>query len=128
MVQYHLRFLTVSAASEYNTASFTIEHSVYGRNFTALQSMPTAGSSRMKNYQLTHLQTPAGINFYRIKQINIDGRYSYSSIIKIWNRKGNGKKVIAPNPASNKVTIYFDKTMAAGNLRLYNSSGQTNSL
>jgi len=118
-----------STASEYNTASFTIEHSVDGRNFTALQSMPAAGSSnRVKNYQFTHLQTPAGINFYRIKQIDIDGRYSYSSIIKILNRKSNGKIVIAPNPASNEVTIYFDKPMAAGNLRLYNSSGQTISL
>ena len=118
-----------STASEYNTASFTIEHSVDGRNFTALQSMPAAGSSnRVKNYQFTHLQTPAGINFYRIKQIDIDGRYSYSSIIKILNRKSNGKIVIAPNPASNEVTIYFDKPMSVGNLRIYNSSGQMISL
>ncbi len=114
-----------STASEYNTASFTIEHSVDGSNFTALHSMPAAGNSnRIKNYQFTHLQPSAGINFYRIKQFDKDGRYSYSSIIKILNRRSDSRIVIAPNPASNIATVFFDNPMAAGNLRLFNSSGQ----
>ena len=115
--------------SESNTAQFYLEHSTDGIHFTTAGTLAAAGNSNTAlQYSLLHSGAVNGLNYYRIKQTDRDGRFTYSPIVKILNRKGNGKIVIAPNPASNEVTIYFDKPMAAGNLRLYNSSGQMISL
>jgi trimeric autotransporter adhesin len=44
------------------------------------------------------------MNYYRIKQVDYDGKYSFSDIASV-RYDGNGESSIYPNPASSEVTI-----------------------
>ena len=55
-----------------------------------------------------------GANFYRLRQVDINGNSSYSSVVKVLF---NLKKIqIFPNPASNKIYIYNNSFSNGGNL------------
>jgi hypothetical protein len=79
--------LTWQTAGNLNTSSFTIERSTDGIHFTSLeQVMATTG---IYSYTATDIQPLDGSNFYRIKEIDKNGSYSYSSIVHVsFTKKG----------------------------------------
>jgi hypothetical protein len=89
-------------ASEQNTKSFEIDWSSDGVNFTAIATAPAAGnSSVIKSYSKIDYSIASGVNFYRLKMIDMDGRVSYSPVIRINNpKKGGGIKVYADEAGS----------------------------
>src|SRR5690606_2749792 len=59
---------------ETNTQKFEIEHSINGRDFIKVGETAAAGNSaNQRNYAFTHTQPVQGFNYYRIKQIDLDG-------------------------------------------------------
>ncbi|NJN77003.1 MAG: T9SS type A sorting domain-containing protein [Saprospiraceae bacterium] len=60
-------------------------------------------------------------NYYRLKQLDIDGGFEYTSIIRIENNDFNAKPVsVYPNPVKDILII----ENAIGSAILYNSTGQ----
>jgi hypothetical protein len=99
-----------ATATESNTANFIVEHSIDGRNYTALETLPAAGySNSRKDYQYIHAAPVYGNNYYRIKQTDLDGRYSYSEVLVLKNNNGRTGVTIAPNPVQNEVILYFSE-------------------
>ncbi|HSR19200.1 MAG TPA: LamG-like jellyroll fold domain-containing protein, partial [Ignavibacteriaceae bacterium] len=71
-------------ATELNNKGFNIERSFDNSNFTVIGFVDGSGSSiNEKEYNFTVSDVPGGIQYYRLKQINFDGNYSYSPSIKI---------------------------------------------
>jgi hypothetical protein len=113
-----------STSSEINTSSFTVEHSEDGIKFVSLQNLAAAGNSNnVRRYEWIHITPKQGINYYRIRQTDRDGRYSYSKIITLQYMGEVPIVRLYPNPARNEVIVYFEKPITGGNLRLYNSIG-----
>lgn len=76
--------------SETNNAYFTLERSVNGTSFDKLAIVNGAGNSTEKrSYCFIDKQPAKGINYYRLKQTDIDGKNETFSIISIDN---NGKE------------------------------------
>ena len=99
-------YITWGTAQESNTDRFEIEHSTDGRNFTKAGTVAAAGNSNVAlHYDFTHLGLQSGMNYYRIKQIDKDGKYEYSKVMPLFNKTGVTNAVIAPNPASNMVHV-----------------------
>ncbi|MCB9224319.1 MAG: T9SS type A sorting domain-containing protein [Crocinitomicaceae bacterium] len=74
-----------TTASESNNDHFEIEHSVDGRLFTSVGSVPSkANSSNETIYQFDHL-TSTSINYYRLKVVDRNGDFSYSKSISTKN-------------------------------------------
>lgn len=74
--------LTWATASEYNNDRFEIEHSIDGSNFTNIGSLKgKLKSTELNEYNFTHENPNAGINYYRLKQIDVDGTYTYSDLV-----------------------------------------------
>ena len=46
-------------------------------------------------------------NYYRIKQVDIDGRYSYSPI-RLVNFSSGNVFTVTPNPATDNINVYSD--------------------
>jgi hypothetical protein len=85
--------LNWSTASEVNNARFDIERSLDGKEFKTIQSVYGAGNSNsIKNYLVIDNQPAKAINYYRLKQIDFNGEYSYSGIVAI-QMKGNNFEV-----------------------------------
>lgn len=97
-------------SDEVGTKEFIIERSANGRNFEAIGSKPAAGnSSSVRNYSFTDLQPLSGNNIYRLKMVDLDGRFELSKLVKI--NFGNTYSVtVAPNPVASSfyVTTTFN--------------------
>ncbi len=69
-------------ASEYNNDRFEIEHSIDGSNFNLIGTVKgKLKSTELEEYTFIHEQPNAGINYYRLKQIDVDGTSTYSDLV-----------------------------------------------
>lgn len=90
--------------SEINVSHYEIERSIDARNFEKVLVKTAAGLLAPVTYDITDLNPNKGINYYRLKEIDNDGKYFYSNIIRVdLNKKYT--VVINPNPAKNKIFI-----------------------
>jgi hypothetical protein len=73
-----------STASETNNDFFTIQQSDDGVSWTAAGTVKTAGNSAMtQSYSYTIDATKNAASFFRIAQTDLDGRTTYSGIIRV---------------------------------------------
>lgn len=88
--------------SEKNVEKFVVEKSYDGYNFVTIGTKNvTQNSNTLKSYTLDDVNAKAGINYYRLKVMDIDGKVSYSKIVAITingSKKTNPSFVIYPNP------------------------------
>lgn len=87
---------------EQDVTGYSIEKSKDGTNFTAIGSVAGQGNGR-HSYTFTEPQKLTGSAYYRIKQTDRDGRFSYSSIMTLHN--SDVQMSIYPNPTSDFVTV-----------------------
>jgi hypothetical protein len=115
-----------STASETNSLVFEIERSADGIQFENIGKINAAGNSNdIRLYQFIDDRVAVEKYYYRLKQVDIDGRYALSSIILLSNRYASSNMVIFPNPVLGKATVLFKTNMAGAVFILFNSSGQT---
>ena len=113
-----------ATASEINTLTFEVEHSNNGISYSTIASVPAAGNSNsVQHYQFIHPSPIAGKNYYRVKQIDIDGRYSYSSIISVNKTNQRIRFQIVPNPVTDNFTILTDYDKAI-KYQIFTTTGQ----
>jgi uncharacterized delta-60 repeat protein len=88
-------------ASEQNLSHFIIERSADGNNFSLIGNVTAKGNSSIKiNYAALDQQPLQGINYYRLKIFDTNGKFVYSKIVSV-NMKGLFTLRIFPNPAGN---------------------------
>ena len=99
--------LTWQTASEINNDYFTIERS--GENFLweEINIISGAGnSSTLLDYATVDNQPLKGTSYYRLKQTDLDGSFSYSNIVSIKIADISAIELIAyPNPTNQDITI-----------------------
>jgi hypothetical protein len=113
-----------STLSESNSRDFEIERSTDGVQFGKIGEVPAAGnSSSIHSYTFTDYHPSADKYFYRLKQTDIDEKYTFSNTILL-KRNGAGITVY-PNPAIQTVSILFGYPVRNEVYLLVNSNGQT---
>lgn len=88
-------------SSEINNHYFDVEHSTNGTEFTLLGREGGMGNSTtLSEYHFAHKDVEAGLHYYRLKQVDYDGKYNYSDVVKvkIINNKNGQRLFVAPNP------------------------------
>jgi hypothetical protein len=101
-----------ATGNENNNDHFEIERSVDGHNFYKIATVGSKGNSSItQQYSFTDLSPLNPVSYYRIKQVDIDNKFSYSYIVKV-NLKSNNYKnlVLYPNPAQNVIKLIFNST------------------
>ena len=96
-------------AFEQNTDRFDIERSSDGNQFTkVIGNVKAAGNSNVAlNYDFTDQLPDNDNNFYRIKEFDIDGQFSYSNIAKINMKSSAVQFNLYPSPAISQLTLEF---------------------
>jgi hypothetical protein len=96
-------------SSEVNTASFEIERSADARTYKRVGSINAAGNtSSVTDYQFTDPNITllhAKAVYYRLKMVDQDGSFSYSSIVVLNINSKDAVVVLYPNPAQNFLTM-----------------------
>ncbi len=92
--------------SEVNNSYFEIERSSDGVNFISLGKVngPKNGSSSLLSYVFTDYYPLNGTSYYRIKQVDLDGNYTYTPIRSI-QREASLLVQLFPNPSDNNFNI-----------------------
>jgi type IX secretion system substrate protein len=73
-----------STANEENNEYFSIEHSTNGRDFIAIDQVEGAlNSSETQYYNYQHKDAARGMNYYRLRQVDTDGVFSFSPIAAV---------------------------------------------
>ncbi len=90
--------LNWATSAEKNNDFFILERSANGVDFTEIGSVVGNGTSSQVNSYTFNDQNPLnGTNYYRLKQVDNDGKFSYSSIVTI-NNELTADFYIFPNP------------------------------
>lgn len=111
-------------STELNNAKFIIETSHQGETFQRIGEVAGAGTTtEPQNYSFTHHTPSAGINYYRLKQVDFDGTFEYSKVIAI-NAPGSNDVFAFPNPAREKISVQYDQSKGAGNIQLLDALGR----
>jgi hypothetical protein len=102
--------LSWSTETEINSSRFEIERSnAGGNNFLKIGEIKAAGNSDSKrSYQWSDQQPQSGINYYRLKEVDIDDKNTYSDV-KIIVFPVTGAQ-LSPNPATSNINISLAKT------------------
>lgn len=115
--------LNWSTSSEQNTKEFQVQHSINAQQWTSVGNMPAAGNSNtVRNYRFVH-EGPfknSIQHYYRILQRDLDGKFSYSKVIRIEYPEAATDVVLYPNPASDVLHINITERQE---LRLVNMQG-----
>ena len=79
-----------------------LERSTEGINYSSVFSEHATALRCLQPFNYTDDQPAPGVNYYRIKMIDVDGKISYSAVVPLINAaKGIDVMNIAPNPIVN---------------------------
>ncbi|NVO01627.1 MAG: T9SS type A sorting domain-containing protein [Bacteroidetes bacterium] len=110
-----------STASEINNDFFTIEGSKNGKDFDVLSTIDGAGNSnQVLNYKWTDESPLHGINFYRLKQTDYDGKFEYFGPIQIKSDCGENtpaELTLLNNPVENNLGFQYS-TLSEENINI----------
>ena len=117
--------LNWQTASEINNDYFTIERTKNGTDWQELTKLNGAGnSSALQSYSSFDNNPYYGISYYRLKQTDFNGKFSYSQIRSVNIERGKNSSIeIYPNPAHDKITI-IGSEIELSEISIYNSLGQ----
>jgi hypothetical protein len=94
---------------ELNALRFVVERSTNGRRWDSLLVVAANGNSNTAvQYQVYDALPLAGECFYRLKQVDEDGRYDYSLVRRVFIQDP-GEAVIGPNPAGSRLFLRFTR-------------------
>jgi len=117
--------LNWTTALEENTDKFIVEKGTNGIDWQPLTTVKASGNSIINTEYNTTDPNAAAVNYYRLKTVDIDGKYTYSQTIQI-RSNGDVKAGIKlyPNPATSATTlsIMTDNKLSA-HIKLYNQFG-----
>jgi hypothetical protein len=100
--------LTWVTATEQNNKDFSVERSENLKNWYAIGSQLSKGqngnSSEKLSYNFTDKSPNAGMEYYRLKQTDRDGKVTYSTYISVNSNAGVNVKIY-PNPTTGTINI-----------------------
>ena len=97
--------LTWSTASELNNNLFEIQKSTFGKKFLPIAVVSGNGTTNeIQHYSYTDYNASLSA-FYRLKQIDYDGTYAYSKVVRIFNQE----ELISFNEDDDNVVINLEK-------------------
>ena len=98
-----------TSSNERNNAGFEIQKSKNGQEWNKITFINGAGTTDEDQEYTYQDENPfSGVNYYRLKQIDFDGTFEYSKIIKVEYRQTVSSIQVFPNPANSPFTIHIN--------------------
>ena len=121
--------LTWETATEVNNNGFEILRLMPNGDWETIgfiRSTATDGNSTSAiDYSFNDNNPSKGITQYRIRQVDLNGKYTFTDIRAVRGDGQPGKTIIYPNPsADGTVNVVFDDVNAVRDVALVNANGQ----
>lgn len=116
--------LSWKTATESNNDYFAVERSEDGIDWNLIGKVDGAGNSTdLQSYNYLDTEDPSLTLYYRLKQVDFDGAFTYSET-RVVNPDGNISGKIYPNPANDNITLFRTTNSDGSPVRLFNLLGQ----
>ncbi|MGE0587244.1 MAG: T9SS type A sorting domain-containing protein [Cyclobacteriaceae bacterium] len=94
-------------ASEKDNDGFVVERSIDGKTFENIGWVKGSGTTTDQHaYEYRDVNPEMGVNYYRLKQVDFDGKFDYSKIVSAENHFVKEKEMhLYPNPARDYVMV-----------------------
>lgn len=97
-----------ATASERNNSHFEVERAEDGQHFTRIGNVKGNGqSSQINSYTFVDKTPLAAVNYYRLKQVDTEGSFTYSKTIAVSSvvLEKDASILVAPNPANDVLIV-----------------------
>jgi hypothetical protein len=117
--------LSWQTATEFNASHFEIQRAGEDKAFATIGRVNAFGTtSEIQSYAFPDERPLFGMNYYRLRQVDVDGRAEYSDIRTVrFDDNARGMQVW-PNPARNMIAISLDQPLQECDLSLINMEGK----
>lgn len=109
--------------NEINTQHFVIQRSNNGKDFASIGTLASANRSGVNSYAFDDTNPLSGIAYYRLQQVDKDGRFTYSNIVSVSNNR-TASIATYPNPASNSIVITHPKALVDATIEIVSVLGK----
>lgn len=94
-------------ASEENSDRIEVEHSSNGRDWQKIGSLKAQGTTVVRHdYTWLHTTPVQGVNQYRLREVDLSGKASYSEVRTVsFGKSSNSDVLVYPNPAYHQLTV-----------------------
>jgi parallel beta-helix repeat protein len=119
-------YLNWSTSREVDNVSFEIQRSANGVDFSTIGKVPgSLTTSEVKNYSFTDPEPLPGVSFYRLKQTDIDGHFTFSKVLTMrTDLTAEGIKIF-PSPFHDNLNVnVYSKTNDQIQIRMIDQSGR----
>ena len=111
--------------NEIDNHFYVVERSLDGQKFSTIGEVAASKDpGNNHTYNFIDAQPFASTNFYRIKQVDKNGGYSYSSIVTISFDESIGSWVVYPNPTSDVVNLFSNANYKNLQVSVYDAIGK----
>ena len=111
------------AAEEINTSLYVIERSANSADWSSIGNTPALGINN--NEYVFHDENPlTGLNYYRIKGIDKDGKNTYSDIRRLNFTKEGNHILIVPNPSKYQSKVYLVSVANSAKVTVYDAQSR----
>lgn len=110
--------------NENGLENYELQRSYDGLNYNAIANVNAQNTAGNHNYVYRDLEVLTRNNgnvYYKLKMIDLDGKFKYSSVIKLTS-KPSTQLTVSPNPAKNMITI--SGTNGEGSIKLISLDGR----
>lgn len=116
--------LTWSTASERDNAYFEVQRSREGDNFEVMAQVAGQGNTNSTtSYMWVDAAPHPGQNYYRLKQVDLDGVYTYTEVRSV--NLGDGRSLhVHPNPANDLIRIAGLQPGSGKPVEVFNTAGE----
>ncbi len=122
------RMLNWTTASELNADYFEVERSWDRIAFAAIDKVAATGENGISEYSYsdnTPAPTASSHAYYRLRQIDMDGRYEYSQTVDLTLAEAQNLSLKTyPNPFTNGLTLEWEEQENASTVKVFNMQGQ----
>lgn len=124
--QNNIALIRWNTVSEQNNSFFEVQRSTDGLNYQTLKIVAGVGTTNLPQYYRYTDDTPFnGVNYYRIKQVDLNGNYTYLGVRAVTFRLADKSFVVYPNPSVGRLYIrLLVATEEKINVRLIDIAGR----
>jgi len=118
--------LSWQTKTEHNNRLFAIERSPDGHRFSQIGQVPGNGTSaEPHDYWFTDASPYKGANYYRLRQVDTDGRQTYGPVVNVvW--EGSAELLLSPMPATDQIQVQLGLVSEEGTTwQLFDPVGRT---
>lgn len=117
--------LTWETASELDNQGFEVERSKDGQDWQRLHFVKGYGTTMtMQQYKWKDNAPKQGINYYRLKQLDLDGGFEYSKIIVVDYSTKDFILEVFPNPTYSFIYYQVEETTTIESVQLFDMTGR----